>query len=65
VHPTSVKLKGVNSQYPHRDDPHLDLDLASYALVKSYPDAFGRRVPGTPREPKLVFEAVAGWFARE
>jgi hypothetical protein len=54
----------VAPKYPHHDDPRLELDLASYALVSSYSDASGRRFPRMPREPKLAFDAVAGSFAR-
>lgn len=39
----------------HSQDPRYDLDLASYALVKTYPD-------GT-WQPKAAYHAVASYYA--
>jgi hypothetical protein len=48
----------VDPLHPFSQDPLHDLDMASYALVKSFPDL--------PWEPKESFRAVAGWYgARE
>lgn len=48
---------------PHRDDPRLDLDLVSYALVKVLErddrGASERRYPDMPWEPKAAFDAMA------
>jgi hypothetical protein len=47
----------VMPSYPGNDlDPQLDLDTASYALVRSYPD--GRT------QPKASFRAVADYYGR-
>jgi hypothetical protein len=47
----------VMPSYPGSDlDPQLDLDTASYALVRSYPD--GRA------QPKASFRAVADYYGR-
>jgi hypothetical protein len=54
----------VAPKYLHHPDPALDLDVASYALVKSGGDAPGPRYPDMPWEPKLAFDAVARRFAR-
>jgi len=46
----------VAPSYPtHATDPGRDLDSASYALVRTWPD--GRM------EPKAAFHAVADYFA--
>ncbi len=46
---------------PHYDDPARDLDLASYAMVKTCPTGHGRRYPDLPWEPKELFDAFARW----
>ena len=49
----------------HRDDPRLDLDLASYGLVKVLDrgnepgDSTARRYPDLPWEPKAAFDAMS------
>ncbi|WP_321471828.1 hypothetical protein [uncultured Paludibaculum sp.] len=52
----------VMPKYPHSDDPSLDLDTASYGLVKSYADRMGTTYPGLPWEPKQAFDAVARFY---
>ena len=50
---------------PYDDDPRYDLDMSSFALVKTYAD--GRRgttYPDVPWEPKESFRAVAESYAR-
>ncbi len=55
---------------PHRDDPRVDLDLASRGVVSVFdgrsnpPDPRGRRYPEMPWEPKAAFDALADWFGR-
>jgi hypothetical protein len=55
---------------PHRDDPHVDLDMVSAGVVKvldgdrSPRDPRGRRYPDMPWEPKAAFDALADWFGR-
>jgi len=52
---------------PHRDDPHLDLDMVSAGVVKVFDtpvaahDLQGRRYPDMPWEPKAAFDALADW----
>ena len=51
---------------PHDDDPRYDLDMSSFALVKSYADGrHGTTYPDMPWEPKEAFRAVAAYYARE
>jgi hypothetical protein len=44
---------------PYDDDPMLDLDMASYAIVKSYATGHGERYLDMPWEPKELFDALA------
>jgi hypothetical protein len=57
----------VMPKYPHDEkDAQLDLDMASFAVVKSLPveQAGGaRRYPSMPWEPKQSFDALAGYYA--
>jgi hypothetical protein len=50
---------------PHRDDPHLDLDMLSAGVVKVLDGRSGsepgRRYPDMPWEPKAAFDALADW----
>jgi hypothetical protein len=56
---------------PHRDDPHLDLDMASAGVVKVLDrlsgarDPRGRRYPDMPWEPKAAFDALADLFGAD
>jgi hypothetical protein len=54
----------IAPKYPHREQAALDLDMASYALVKSYADRKGSRYPDLPWEPKAAFDALAQRFKR-
>jgi hypothetical protein len=49
-------------QLPHREDPHEDLDLASYGIVKVYEDRFGDTYPDMRWEPKAAFTALADYY---
>jgi len=49
---------------PHREDPMLDLDLASGGIVKVYEDRQGETYPDMPWEPKAAFYAVAEYFGK-
>lgn len=53
----------VSPALPHATDARRDLDLASYALVKSYATGFGVTYPDLPWEPKAAFRAVADIFS--
>jgi hypothetical protein len=48
----------------HSADPGYDLDMASFALVKSYADRRGDTYPDLPWDPKEAFWAVADAYAR-
>lgn len=48
---------------PHRADPHYDLDLASYGVVKVLENATGREYPDMSWEPKEVFHELAAAYA--
>jgi hypothetical protein len=46
------------------DDPRHDLDMSSFALVKTYADSrHGATYPDMPWEPKASFRAVADYYA--
>jgi hypothetical protein len=47
---------------PHRDDPRVDLDMASCGVVKVLEDRPGRTYPGMPWEPKAAFAALADHY---
>ncbi|CAG7640318.1 hypothetical protein PAESOLCIP111_04123 [Paenibacillus solanacearum] len=47
----------------HDREPLHDLDMASYALVKSLADGRGVRFPDMRWEPKQSFDAVARYYA--
>ena len=49
-------------QLPHRPDPHEDLDMASYGIVKVYEDRFGSTYPDMRWEPKAAFIALADYY---
>lgn len=49
---------------PHRSDPHDDLDMASYGVVKVLEERFGTVYPDMQWEPKAVFRALAEYFGR-
>jgi hypothetical protein len=52
-------------ELPHRpDDPHHDLDLASYGLVAILDGECAKRYPDMPWEPKQAFDAVAARYGR-
>jgi hypothetical protein len=42
----------IMPKYPHRPEPALDLDMASYGQVKSYADGKDASYPDLPWEPK-------------
>lgn len=47
---------------PHRHDPRLDLDMASYGVVKVLEDHPGHAYPDMPWEPKAAFTALADFY---
>ena len=49
----------VSYHLPHRRDPRLDLDMASYGVVKVLEDRPGHSYPDIPWEPKAAFTALA------
>jgi hypothetical protein len=50
----------------HPDNPHHDLDLAAYGVVKILPDGTpGTRYPDHTWEPKLVFDTIATRYATQ
>ena len=51
-------------ELPHRpDDPHRDLDLASYGLVAVLEQGHGTRYPDMIWEPKRLFDTLASRYA--
>jgi hypothetical protein len=55
----------VQYPLPHRADPHDDLDIASYGIVKVYEDRVGETYPDMSWEPKAAFAAVADSYRSE
>lgn len=53
----------VTPTLTHHANPRLDLDMASYALVKSYADRQGTTYPDLPWEPKESFHALAAYYS--
>lgn len=49
-------------ELPHRADPHHDLDMASYGVVKIVGEAQGGPYPDLPWEPKASFHALAAAY---
>jgi len=49
-------------QFPYHADPHKDLDLASYGIVKVYEDRFGDTYPDMRWEPKAAFSVLADYY---
>ena len=47
---------------PYNEDPHKDLDMACYGLVKCYADKHGTVYPDMKWDPKESFYAVANFF---
>ena len=48
----------------HNEDPRLDLDMASYSLVKSYVGKHDTTYSNMQWEPKESFHAVAEYYAK-
>jgi len=48
----------------YSENPKLDLDMASYSLVKSYAKEHGRTYPDMTWEPKEAFRAVADYYGK-
>lgn len=53
----------VQYSMPHRADPHNDLDIASYGIVKVYENRFGSIYPDMTWEPKAAFKVIADFYA--
>jgi len=62
VHEACV-FQFVEPAYPHAADPRLDLDRASFALVKTLREDQTRADAPYRIEPKLAFHAVAAHYA--
>ena len=50
-------------ELPHRSDPHVDLDMASYGVVKMLEEGPGTGYCSLGWEPKQVFHALAEAYA--
>ena len=46
----------------YSENPRYDLDMASYALVKSFTSQFGKTYPAMHWEPKASFHTVAEYY---
>jgi hypothetical protein len=49
---------------PHRADPRLDLDMASWGVVKELEGRTGDTYPDLPWEPKAAFRMLAEYYER-
>jgi hypothetical protein len=47
---------------PHREDPGVNLDMASYGIVAVLEHRMGDRYPDLPWEPKAAFTMLAGHY---
>jgi hypothetical protein len=47
---------------PYRADPRVDLDMASWGVVKILESGSGRAYPEMPWEPKAAFHALAEYY---
>lgn len=47
---------------PHRSDPRIDLDMASWGVVKVLDGRPGDTYPGMPWEPKAAFGMLADYY---
>jgi hypothetical protein len=47
---------------PHRSDPHEDLDMASWGVVKILENRLGDTYPDMPWEPKAAFTILADYY---
>ena len=52
----------VSYHLPHRRDPRLDLDMASYGVVKVLEEHPGHTYPDMSWEPKAAFTALADFY---
>ncbi|TCB96774.1 abortive infection protein [Micromonospora zingiberis] len=53
----------IHPTHPHSEDPHLDLDTASMAIVKTIRDDFADTASTYRLEPKESFHAIADHYA--
>ena len=64
VHGTFI-MTFLSPTAPYNENPHLDLDMNSYSLVKSYEHGrHGTTYPEMAWEPKEAFRAVADFYQR-
>ncbi|WP_040411856.1 hypothetical protein [Desulfosporosinus sp. OT] len=55
----------VSPTYPYNEKPLYDLDMASYSVVKTYPEQMGATYCEMPWETKQSFVALANYYARK
>lgn len=49
----------IEPAYPHSPDPHHDLDMASFGVVKVHPNSSGGSDAALVWEPKMAFHEIA------
>jgi hypothetical protein len=54
----------VMPKYPYHEDPYLDLDTASFGIVKSYANRLGSTYPDLPWDPKQAFTTLAAIYGQ-
>jgi hypothetical protein len=54
----------VSPSYPFNENALYDLDMASYSVVKTYPDQNGITYKDRSWEPKKSFNALAEYYAK-
>jgi hypothetical protein len=52
----------VRYDLPHRKDPHVDFDMASYGVVTVLEEGHGHSYPDMPWEPKVAFRTLADYY---
>lgn len=52
----------IEPSHPYSSDPHLDLDVASYGIVKVYSNSLDKPVSDVEWKPKQAFHALAKFY---
>lgn len=55
----------IHPTHPYSDDPRLDLDMSSLAIVKTIRDDFSDPASAYRFEPKESFHAIASYYAHD
>ncbi|WP_238882271.1 abortive infection protein [Clostridium sp. YIM B02551] len=53
----------ISGNYPHKEEPLYDLDMAAYGIVKSYEDKLGNTYKDMPWDPKASFNMISEYYS--